>query len=116
MKVSWRVMTTKSDAEPWWFFEGWQKDIVHEWTYHSKDEAMKKYQAEVKRLSALYPNSKAKRLNAIAFWNPEEIFFCEACDDDLQVYHGLIIFENDRPMEMDDELDLKKIGAHIDCD
>lgn len=29
-----------------------------------------------------------------AFWCDEEKCFCEECDDDLQVYHGLLVLKD----------------------
>ncbi|RBP08127.1 DUF1033 family protein [Rossellomorea aquimaris] len=113
MNNTWRVMTTKSDAEPWWFFEGWKKDIVQEWTFNNRDEATERFLEEMRRLSKSYRKSKSKRLHSIAFWNPGEEFFCEACDDDLQVYYGLIIFEGDQPMEINNKSIIDEIAERI---
>ncbi|MGE6752524.1 DUF1033 family protein [Rossellomorea sp. NPDC071047] len=113
MNSTWRVMTTKSDAEPWWFFEGWEKDIVQEWTFNNRDEAIERFLEEMRRLRKSYLKSKNKKLHSIAFWDPNEVLFCEACDDDLQVYYGLIIFENDRPMEIKDEAVINEITELI---
>jgi hypothetical protein len=98
----WSVILTKSDAEPWWFFDDWKRDIVNEWKYTDKNEAIKKYLDESVRLSMIFPGMKTKKYNSIAFWNENEVVFCEGCDDDLQVYHGIILFENEEPMEMND--------------
>ncbi|BCB04273.1 DUF1033 family protein [Bacillus sp. KH172YL63] len=103
MKQTWTVLTTKSDAEPWWFFEGWERDIVSERKFESRQAALDAFLEEMKALKRQYPESKRKRENTIAFWNPEEISFCEACDDDLQLYHGLVIFEGNKPMDIHEE-------------
>jgi hypothetical protein len=104
----WKVIMTKSDAEPWWFFEDWKRDIVEEWKYDNKSDAIAKYKEEIVRLNRLLPEIKTKYYNSFAFWHPDEIVFCEACDDDLQIYHGIILFENDDPMEMSGNQDKLK--------
>ncbi|WP_201715112.1 DUF1033 family protein [Rossellomorea arthrocnemi] len=114
MDNSWRVLTTKSDAEPWWFFEGWEKDIIKELTFDNRNEAVASFLMELRRLSENYPKSKTKKFHSVAFWDPEDIDFCEACDDDLQVYYGLVIFENDQPMEIQEEAIITEITNLIE--
>ena len=114
LNQTWRVITTKSDAEPWWYFEGWEKDIVKDCTFDSKDGAVDTFLTEMRRLSESYPKSKSKKFHSVAFWNPEEVVFCEACDDDLQLYYGLIIFENDQPMVIKDESIIKEMTKLIE--
>ncbi|MFI8687346.1 DUF1033 family protein [Rossellomorea sp. NPDC077527] len=112
MDKTWRVMTTKSDAEPWWFFEGWELDILKDWTLYSRQEAVALFLKEMKRLSDNFPKSRTKKFNSIAFWNPDEVDFCEACDDDLQVFYGLIIFEDNQPMEIKDASIISEINNY----
>ncbi|OIU71431.1 DUF1033 family protein [Rossellomorea aquimaris] len=99
-----KVILTRSDAEPWWFFEDWQKDIVKIWEYEKESEAIQKYKTEISRLRNKFPNVKTKNYQSIVFWNPEEMEFCEACDDDVQIYHGIILFEDEQPMKVDEKL------------
>jgi hypothetical protein len=108
----WSVILIKSDAEPWWFFDDWKKDIVNEWKYTDKNEAIKKYLDESVRLSKIFPRMKTKTYNSIAFWNENEVVFCEGCDDDLQVFHGIILFENEEPMEINDRQEKLKEEIH----
>ncbi|MCC5800640.1 DUF1033 family protein [Rossellomorea vietnamensis] len=114
MNTTWRVITTKSDAEPWWFFEGWEKDITRDWTFDCREEAVETFLTELKRFSERYPKAKTKKFHSIAFWDPEEVYFCEACDDNLQVYYGLVIFENDQPMEIKDDLIITEITDRME--
>ena len=32
-----------------------------------------------------------------AFWSEDEINFCEGCDEDLQLYHGVILMKDGKP-------------------
>ncbi|MGR3764598.1 DUF1033 family protein [Rossellomorea sp. NS-SX7] len=108
MENTWKVIMTHSDAEPWWFFENWTRDIVTEWEFDNQKEAIRKYLDESERLSREYPNMKTKKYNSIAFWDESEVLFCEACDDDLQMYHGIILFENGHLVENDVTLEKLK--------
>jgi hypothetical protein len=99
-----KVILTKSDAEPWWFFEDWQKDIVKTWEYQEEQAAVQKYKEEISRLRTKFPEVKTKNYQSIAFWDPEELEFCEACDDDVQIFYGIILFQDDQPMEIKEEL------------
>ncbi|MEG0685583.1 MAG: DUF1033 family protein, partial [Coprobacillus sp.] len=38
-----------------------------------------------------YNNEASKHERYYAFWSEEECEFCEACDEDAQIYHGIII-------------------------
>lgn len=101
LENTWKVFMTHSDAEPWWFFENWTRDIVTEWEFDNQKEAIRKYLDESERLSREFPNMKTKKFSSVAFWDESEVVFCEACDDDLQMYHGIILFENGHLVESD---------------
>ncbi len=95
------ILQTKSDAEPWWFFEDWEKDIVLRETYINKEDIFVKYIELLSDLINKFPEVKAKNdFATIAFWNEEEEVFCEACDDDVQIYYGVLIMEDDNVMDL----------------
>ncbi|KIL47910.1 DUF1033 family protein [Jeotgalibacillus campisalis] len=93
----WNIIQTKSDAEPWWFLEGWEEDILQQWTFSKKEEAFSFYQKKISEMLEKYPNVREKRGSQIAFWDEKELLFCDSCDDDLQLYHGFLIFHHDEP-------------------
>ena len=33
-----------------------------------------------------------------AFWSEDEKIFCEGCDEDLQLYHGVILMKDGKPI------------------
>ncbi|WP_041090009.1 DUF1033 family protein [Jeotgalibacillus soli] len=96
-------MQTKSDAEPWWFLEGWEEDVIEQWTFSEKETAFAKYVNKIQELSVKYPKNRIKKGTQIAFWNEDEILFCESCDDDLQIYHGLLIMYNNSPYAIENK-------------
>ncbi|MFB1080939.1 DUF1033 family protein [Jeotgalibacillus sp. JSM ZJ347] len=104
----WRIVQLKSDAEPWWFLEGWESDIVDEWTFDSKQKAFDFYRDKMDENLMRYKHVRVKRGNQAAFWNEDEYFFCDDCDEDLQVYHGFILFSPDAPYTKEDMTEKEK--------
>ncbi|AYC29469.1 DUF1033 family protein [Paenisporosarcina cavernae] len=85
-----QLIYMKADYEPWWMFEGWEEYIVQTETFDNIDDAMNGLVLKVKEFSQKYPHLKTKDDTFWSFWSDEEIVFCDACDDDLQTYHGII--------------------------
>jgi hypothetical protein len=100
--ASFSVVRISGEAEPWWFFTDWEKDITEKLEYHDEKEAFEQFIALVQDLTYKYQHKKQKK-NTVAFWSENEKAFCEACDDDLQLYHGLILMEGNKPKVFTDE-------------
>ena len=81
----------KADFEPWWQFEGWEQFIVTEKVFDNAQQFQEAYEETVSNLRAKYENEASKDARYFAFWTEDECVYCEACDDDAQVYHGLIV-------------------------
>ncbi len=84
------VIYMKADYEPWWLFEGWEKQIVEKHVFENETEAQLFLKAKLVELRDRFPKEKGKHNKYWAFWSEKEVCFCESCDDDLQIYHGLI--------------------------
>lgn len=80
----------KADFEPWWQFEGWQENIVEIYTFSTKQQFLEGQKELLNRFRMIYNHEAQKEGKYYAFWKSDEIDFCESCDDDLQIYHGLI--------------------------
>ena len=92
------IIYMKAFYEPWWQFDGWEKEIVSRKSFSSAIEA-EAFLQEMKTLFAgRYSRQAVKGRAFIAFWTEEEQVFCEACDDDLQTYHGLIWLVDGKPV------------------
>ncbi|EUJ39191.1 DUF1033 family protein [Brochothrix campestris] len=91
--MHWTVIETESFNEPWWFFEDWREDIISERQLATESLALTAYQSAFERLATTYPYHQVKEQQA-AFWCEEEKSFCEECDDDLQVFHGLLLLKD----------------------
>ncbi len=91
------VIYMKAEYEPWWMFEGWEKTILTRQTFDHLDEAKDYLETLVKDFRIQYEHEHSKKEGYYAFWTDREREFCEACDDDLQIYHGLISLIEGKP-------------------
>lgn len=84
------VIYMKADYEPWWLFEGWEQYIVEKHVFENEAEAKSFLDSKLVELREMFPKEKNKDEKYWAFWSEKEVCFCDSCDDDLQIYHGLI--------------------------
>lgn len=89
-----QVIVMYGDNEPWWFFDDWEEDIIDTYTYESFAEAKQKYQELSTELKAQYDEMKERANYLAAFWNKNDVAFCEDCDEDLQQYKGLLLLKD----------------------
>lgn len=81
----------KADFEPWWQFEGWESNIVETQSFKTEEELNAALEEVLQKFRSTYENEASKDIKYYAFWNEEECEYCEACDDNSQIYHGIII-------------------------
>ncbi|MFC4354682.1 DUF1033 family protein [Chryseomicrobium palamuruense] len=86
------VIYMKADYEPWYQFDGWQTKILDRWTFEEEDKAQDFLLHKVSEFRAHYQYSKEKN-GAYAFWDVQEVCYCEDCEDNLQLYHGLLLIK-----------------------
>lgn len=91
------VIYMKAEFEPWWMFEEWEEKIVSSKIFVCKIEAQKYWDQLVEQLKGMYPQSEIRDEAFAAFWREGEIEYCESCDDDMQMYHGILWLENGSP-------------------
>lgn len=91
------VIYMKAEFEPWWMFEDWEKEIVTRHSFQDEEAARNYLHERLRSLEETFPNMTSKKDCFFAFWTDEEKVFCEACDDDLQIYHGLLLFNDGNP-------------------
>lgn len=85
-----KVIYMKADYEPWWQFDGWEEFIVKESSFQNKEEAQSFLESTLHSFEVKYGHQDHRKERFWAFWSDEEVAFCEACDDDIQTYHGII--------------------------
>jgi hypothetical protein len=91
----WTVIITEGDCEPWYFLEGWKEQIKERFTFNNKKDAIYKYVELIKCYHKRFQRYEKRGLSIVCFWNEGEEVYCEACDDYLQVFHGILFFNND---------------------
>ncbi|WP_230874960.1 DUF1033 family protein [Lysinibacillus cavernae] len=84
------IIYMKADYEPWWKFEGWEAFIQTQDTFEAKELFERALQQKLSHFRSSYDNEATKEGQYWAFWSEDESFYCDACDDDAQVYHGII--------------------------
>lgn len=80
----------KADYEPWWQFDGWEEYIVEVKIFEDYEKAKSYLNKTIECFKKKYMHYNQKKDRFWAFWSDDEIQFCEACDDDIQTYHGII--------------------------
>jgi len=81
----------KADYEPWYLFEGWSSQIIDSWSFPSESEAHAFLLHKVEEFTNTYSFSREKK-GYFAFWDGKEVCYCEDCEENLQLYHGLFVF------------------------
>lgn len=91
------VVYMKTDYEPWWMFDDWQDEIVSRQEFSSAQQAHAYLTTLINDFDLRF-SMKEKRAPAFfCYWNEEELEYCEKCEEELQVFHGLIWLENGKP-------------------
>lgn len=96
--MGFQVYQTEGFEEPWWFNDNWHEDVVSVYTTDSIEEASIKYAQAILQLNTLFPKYRSRVVGMAAFWQPGELSWCEPCANDEQVYHSLVIFEDNQPL------------------
>ncbi|SOC23885.1 hypothetical protein SAMN05880501_11631 [Ureibacillus xyleni] len=86
-----KIIYMKADYEPWWKFEGWESTIVTENEYETKEEMDHALNNLLKEFRTRYDKEESREGKYYAFWTMDERMYCEACEDDIQIYHGIIV-------------------------
>lgn len=89
-----QVMLTECEYEPWWFFDDWEEHVMQVTEFPTFEEAVQEFYRESQELSNKYPFHKTKQTYLAAYWSEEEVHFCDNCDDDIQLYHGLLLLKD----------------------
>ena len=85
-----KIIYMKADYEPWWLFEGWEEHIISIEEFDNEQQFYDALNETLQNFRQTYANEQCKNDRFYAFWSEEECEYCEACDDDSQIYHGII--------------------------
>ncbi len=94
------IIYMKAGYEPWWMFSGWEEYIIEKQVFTSDKEASDYLESLLSKFRNTYPNEEKQKGACWAFWTEDEQEFCEACDDDLQTFHGVIWLKNGKPNQI----------------
>jgi hypothetical protein len=91
------VIYMKADYEPWWMFEEWEETIRSRHSFDDIALAEVYFKKLTDELRGKHKREAMKKDCFFAFWSEDEINFCEGCDEDLQLYHGVILMKDGKP-------------------
>ena len=94
-----QIFFTEGEYEPWWFFEDWQSLIIKKIDYPDLNDAKIAYREFTQELANQYPYQKEKEPYLAAYWCEEEMVYCESCDDDIQLFHGVMLLRDEKVLE-----------------
>ena len=84
------IVCTRADYEPWWMFDDWEEKIISREKFTSIEEAQRHLEELQQDFSLRFSNHEKRGLAFDAYWNEEEMEYCEICEEDLQIFHGII--------------------------
>ena len=90
-----RVIEMYGKDEPWWFFDGWEANIVSVQHFDNYYAALKYYKRQWLKLADSFPFYKSRSDLMSIFWDAGDLRWCEECGDSVQQYHSLALLEND---------------------
>ena len=77
------------------------RKIVSRHSFDDSIEANVYLEELLAELRKEHTNEAVKKNCFFAFWSTKEKVFCDACDEDLQVYHGIIVMRDGKPATLD---------------
>ncbi|MFS0687754.1 DUF1033 family protein [Sporosarcina sp. 179-K 8C2 HS] len=95
--MEYEVIYMKADYEPWWMFEDWEKTIQSRRAFESAHEALEYLYDLNKEFGVKYNYKEERKGCFFAYWSDRERIFCEGCDEDLQIFHGIITLVGGKP-------------------
>jgi hypothetical protein len=100
-KKQWSILITKGEFEPWHFLDGWEEHILEQKRFDDQQEALAQYEALVEAYRQRFTHFQTKGPAIACFWNDGDEVYCEACDDFLQIYYGILLFDGGKLFEGD---------------
>ena len=84
------VIYMKADYEPWWAFEGWEDHVLERVSFEKEEDARLYLDNRLIEFRRKFPKEESREDRFWAFWSVKEQCYCESCEDDLQIFHGII--------------------------
>lgn len=107
--MSFQVYQIDGFTEPWWFEDDWYEQVVAVETTDDLVTAAVIFQNKSLKLQNLFPKSCSRVEGMLAFWQPGETAWCEPCANDEQIYHSLVLYENQQALTSERVAELTQI-------
>ncbi|WP_303965325.1 DUF1033 family protein [Sporosarcina ureae] len=91
------VVYMKADFEPWWMFEEWRDYSVTSKTFTNEDETQAYIEEVISKMESYFEHYEVRKGCFHAFWSTTEKHYCDGCEGDLQLYHGIVVLLNGEP-------------------
>lgn len=89
-----QVINLYGDFEPWWFLDDWKEDITETQEFRTFEEAEQLFLKKWQELQARFPQFESRSDYLAAFWDEDELRWCEECTEDLQQYHSILLLKD----------------------
>lgn len=89
--VMYKIIYIKADFEPWWKFDDWESYIVETYSFNNKEIFEEELEKLLSQFREKFEHEACREQKYFAFWSEEEKEYCESCDEEVQMYHGIII-------------------------
>lgn len=86
-----KIIYMKADYEPWWKFDDFESKIVEVFEFETEEQFQVGVEKLLKEFRMNYSNEENREGKYYAFWNEEEKEYCDSCDEENQIYHGIIV-------------------------
>ncbi|MCM3743134.1 DUF1033 family protein [Sporosarcina luteola] len=98
--MKYEVVYIKADYEPWWMFEDWEQKIQSRKAFETAQEALEYLRELNNEFGSKYKYREERKDCFFAYWTDNERIFCEGCDEDLQIFHGVVSLMDGKPASL----------------
>ncbi len=91
------VVYMKADFEPWWMFEEWRDYSVSSRTFTNESETETYIVEVLEKMQPHFEHYEVRKGCFHAFWSTSEKYYCEGCEGDQQLFHGIIVLVDGKP-------------------
>lgn len=91
------IVYIRADYEPWWMFDGWEEKVVSRKEFESAEQASRYLEELDQEFGSKFALHEKRDSAFAAYWNSEEMEYCEICEEALQIFHGLIWLYDGKP-------------------
>lgn len=92
------IVYIRADYEPWWMFEGWEEKVISRQEFIKAEDASLYLNELMEKFTWQFSEHEQRGMAFASYWNEEETGYCEKCEEDLQIFHGLIWLLNGKPL------------------